>query len=335
MAKKPKAYVLCTKTLREIEHMAVNSQEYRINLYSLEIDRSDLSEEQKKIQEKNKWYTHEGIDFRMWGAKLDELVSKKIMNLVLNKHDGNILEDTMDQVLDTEIRFLGKVSEDKNRNRVRATIDFEVGDDRNDMFEYSDDVEEFKKMTKQSIRNASYSGDGDIVYLERISAGIYQRAFENFEKEVKKEINKIVRNRLTYCLKNGKLIIPDEYLDKGEKGIEEWRNIKSSKNKSNSIENKLIKEAVKEKKQYAYDSVCRAMDKVLSAGNSYDWSIPRLMIDGKYNKQRTQKLAAKILDTKSKQKLIEMSEQEIINRAKAYWKQKLMDAYNEVDKLEV
>ena len=89
------------------------------------------------------------------------------------------------------------------------------------------------------------------------------------------------------------------------------------------------------KKQYAYDSVCRVMDKVISASDSYDWTIPRLMIDGKYNKQRTQKLAAKILDTKDKQKLIEMSEQEIIDKAKEYWKQKLMSAYNEVDKLEV
>ena len=56
MEEKPKAYVLCTKTFREIEDIAVNSQEYRIDLYSLEIDRSDLSEEQKKIQEKNHWY---------------------------------------------------------------------------------------------------------------------------------------------------------------------------------------------------------------------------------------------------------------------------------------
>ena len=333
MGEKPKAYVLCTKTLREIENIAQNSQEYRIELYSLEIDRSDLSEEQKKIQTKNHWYAHEDVDFRMWGTKLDELVSKKIMDLVLNKYVGNILEDTMNQILNTEIRFVGKVPEEKKR--IRVTIDFEVGDDRNDMFEYSDDLEEFKEKAKQSARTTSYSDDEEIVYLERISAGIYQCAFENFKKEVKKEINKFVRNRLTYCLKSGKLIVPDEYLDKGEKGIDEWRDIKSSKNKRNSIENKLIKEAVKEKKQYAYDAVCRAMDKVSSADNSYSWALPRLMIDGKWNKQRTQKLATKILDTKDKQKLIEMSEQEIVDKAKEYWKQKLMDAYNEVDKLEV
>ena len=333
MEEKPKAYVLCTKTLREIEKIAQNSQEYRIELYSLEIDRSDLSEEQKKIQNKNHWYAEEDVDFRMWGVKLDELVRKNIMDLVLNKYDGNILEDTMNQILDTEIRFVGKVSEEKKR--VRVTIDFEVGDNRNDTFEYSDDLEEFKEKAKKSTRSTSYSNDDEVVYLEKLSAEVYRHAFENFKKEVKKEINKFVRDRLTYCLKNGKLIVPDEYLDKGEKGIEEWRDIKSSKNKSNSIENKLIKEAVNAKKQYAYDAVCRAMDKLVSADNSSDWTMPRLMVDGKYSKQRTQKLVTKILDTKDKQKLIEMSEQEIIDKAKEYWKQKLMNAYNEVDKLEV
>ena len=333
MGEKPKAYVLCTKTLKELEIMASNSQEYRIDLYSLDIDRSDLSEEQKKIQEKNKWYTKEDVDFRMWGTKLEELVSKNIKSLVLNKYDGNILEDAMDQILDTEIRFVGKVSREKNR--IRVTMDSEVGDNRNDSFEYSDNLEEFEEMVKQSTRYVSYSGDGEVVYLERLSAGTYNRAFENFRKEVKKEINKFVRNNLTYCLKNGKLIVPDEYLDRGEKGIEEWRNIKSSKNKSNSIENKMIKEAVNEKKQYAYDAVYRVMDKIISANSSYDWTLPRLVIDGKWNKQRTQKLATQILDTKDKQKLIEMSEQEIIDKAKEYWKQQLMNAYNEVDKLGV
>lgn len=333
MGEKPKAYVLCIKTFKELESIAANSQAYRIDLYSLSIDRSDLSEEQKKIQEKNKWYTNENVDFRIWEAKLNELVSKKIINAILDKYDGNILEKTLNDTMDTEVRFIGKVSE-KNK-RIKVTMDFEVGDDRNDTFEYSDDLKEFEKMAKQSARSVSYSGDRDVVYLEKVSAGIYQFKFENFEKEVKKEINKFVRNKLTYCLKNGKYIIPEEYIDRGEKGIEEWRDIKSSKNKSNSIENKLIKETVKAKKQYAYDSVCKVMDKVTSANSSYGWMLPRLVIDGKWNKQRIQKLATQILGTKDKQKLIEMSEQEIIDKAKEYWKQQLMNAYNKVDKLEV
>lgn len=334
MEEKPKAYVLCTKTFREIENLAKNSVEYKVELYSHEIDRSDLSEEQRKIQMKNHWYTTVSNDFRLWDMKLEDMVKNKITNSVSNKYKDNIQEKALNDILDTEVRFLAKV-ERKDKDRINVTTYQEIGDEHSDRYEYHNDIKEFEELAKKATKNASYSGDGEIVYLEKVAADVYVHSFNDLTKTITKAINKYIRNNLTYCLKNGKLIIPDEYLDKGERGVEEWRNIKSSSNKSNSIENKLIKDAINEKKQYAYDCVNRAMDKVLSAGDSHDWTIPRLTIDGKYNRQRTQKLAAKVLGTKDKQKLIEMSEQEIINRAKAYWKQKLMDAYNEVDKLEV
>lgn len=334
MEEKTKAYVLCTKTFREIERLAKNTTGYKVELYSHEIDRSDLSEEQRKIQMKNHWYTTISNDFRLWDMKLDDMVKNKITNSVLNKYKDNIQEKVLNDILDTEVRFLAKV-ERKDKDRINVTAYEEIGGEREVRYEYSDDIKEFEELAKKATKNASYSGNGETVYLEKIAADVYVHSFNELTETITKAINKYIRNNLTYCLKNGKLIIPDEYLDKGEKGVEEWRGIKSSNNKSNSIENKLIKDAVNEKKRYAYDSVCRAMDKVLSYGDSHDWTIPRLMIDGKYNKQRTQKLAAKILDTKDKQKLIEMSEQEIIDKAKEYWKKKLMDAYNEVDKLEV
>ena len=266
--------------------------------------------------------------------KLDEMVKNKITNKVLSKCKNNIRDEVLNDILDTEVRFLGKV-EIKYNNRIDITGYEEVGDDRNDSYEYSNNIEEFEELAKKATKNASYSDDGEVVYVESISTNIYVHSFRDFTKTITKAINKYIRNNLTYCLKNGKLIVPDEYLDKGESGIEEWRNIKSSKNKSNSIENKLIKETIYKKKEYAYDTVCRAMNKIISADNSGSWTLPRLMIDGKWNKQRTQKLAAQILGTRDKQKIIELSEQEIVDRAKEYWKQKLMDAYNEVDKLEV
>ena len=42
MEEKTRAYVLCAKTFREIENLAKNSTEYKKELYSHEIDRSDL-----------------------------------------------------------------------------------------------------------------------------------------------------------------------------------------------------------------------------------------------------------------------------------------------------
>lgn len=333
MEEKVKAYILCTKTFREIEEISKNSKEYSEFLYRKEIDRKDLSEEQRKIQMRNHWATRVCDNFRLWNANFEDLIKKKIMSEVISGCKENIAQKVFNDILDTEIRFICKVYNVNGSTKI-SIID-EVGEEKNGTYDYSTDLNELEDIINKTKLNVSFRDDGEEVYVEEMYVEIYTGAYNNFSENIKKSINKHIKRDLTYCLKNGKLIIPDEYISKGEKGIEEWRNIKSSKNKSNSIENKLIKETVRAKKQYAYDSVCRAMDKLVSANDSYDWTIPRLMIDGKYNKQRTQKLASKILDTKDKQKLIEMSEQEIIDKVKEYWKQKLMNAYNEVDKLEI
>lgn len=334
MEEKPKAYVLCTKTFREIEEIAKNSVDYRAELYSYEIDRSDLSEEQRARQERYHWYTHASNDFRLWDMKLEDMVKDKITNSVLNKYKNSIQTKTLNDILDTEVRFLAKV-ELKDKDRINVVPYEEIGDVRESGYEYSDDIKEFEELAKKVTKTASYSGDGEIVYLEKVSADIYVHSFNDLTKTITKAINKYIRNNLTYCLKNGKLIIPDEYIDKGEAGIEEWRQIKSANNKNNSIEKKMLKDIVRNKKVFAHDCMYKVMNATTSTALSTDWTIPRLEIDGRWNKQRTSKLVTKVLGTKDRQKIIEMTEEEIIKKTKEYWKQKLMEAYNNIDKMEM
>lgn len=333
MEEKPKAYVLCTKTFREIEDIAKNATEYKAELYSYEIDRSDLSEEQRARQNRYHWYTTASNDFRLWDMKLEDMVKDKITNSVLNKYKDNIQEKTLNDILDTEVRFLAKV-ERKDKDRIDVNTYAEIGDEREAEYEYSDDIKEFEELAKKATKNASFSGDGEIVYLEKVAADIYVHSFNDLTKTITKEINKYIKNNLTYCLKKGKLIVPDEYIDKGEAGIEEWRQIKSANNKNNSIEKKMLKDIVRDKKVFAHDCIYKAMDVAMST-DTVDWSIPKLTIDGRWNRQRVSKLVTKVLGTKDKQKIIEMSKQEIMNRSKAYWKQQLMDAYNNLDKMEM
>lgn len=333
MEEKPKAYILCTKTFREIEEIAKKSVDYRAELYSYEIDRSDLSEEQKAKQNRYHWYSHISNDFRLWDMKLEEMVKDKITNSVLNKYKNNIQEKTLNDILDIEVRFLAKVERD-DKDRIDVTTYSEIGNARETEYEYSDDIKEFEELAKKATKIASYSGDGEIIYLEKVSVDIYTHSFNDLTKTITKEINKYIRNNLTYCLKKGKLIVPDEYIDKGEAGIEEWRQIKSANNKNNSIEKKMLKDIVRDKKVFAHDCIYKAMDVAMST-DTVDWTIPKLTIDGRWNRQRVSKLVTKVLGTKDKQKIIEMSKQEIMNRAKAYWKQQLMDAYNNLDKMEM
>lgn len=336
MVEKTKAYILCTKTFRDLEKIANSTTDYKAVLYKHEIDRSGLSKEQKEIQSRNHWYTQISNSFRIWDIKLDDMVKEEIMSKVLEGYKEDIANKVLENILDSEVRFIGKINKDNNNaNRSDISLIEEIKEERNDNYDYRTDTKEFEELAKDLKTKTGYSPNSEEIYIEEICVDIYAYMFNDFTKKIKKSINKYIRNNLTYCLKKGKLIVPEEYINKGQEGIEEWRKIKSSNNKNNSIEKKLLKDTIKEKKKYAYDSVYRAMDKVTSAGNRYDWTVPRLVIDGKYNKQRTQKLVTKILGTKDRQEIIEMSEQEIVNRAKAYWKQQLMDAYNEVDKMEV
>ena len=142
-----------------------------------------------------------------------------------------------------------------------------------------------------------------------------------------------MRNELTYCIKSDKVIVPEEYLAKGKEGIDEWRQIKQSGNKNNSIEKKMLKQVVADKKKFAYQTMWQILDKI--AGTKHDWSVPSLEVDGRYNKTRTGKLVTQILNTRYKQGLIDMSEEDIINKFKDYWKEILMEAYNNIDKMEI
>ena len=136
-------------------------------------------------------------------------------------------------------------------------------------------------------------------------------------------------------MKKDALIVPEEYMNKGKTGVEEWRNIKASNNKNNSIEKKLLKQALRDKKKYTIDCMGGVMLRTVFPDNGTivrDWSLPFMEIDGRFNYSRTRKLVNTILKDKSDQDLIKMSEKEIQELFKDFWKNKLMELYNSVDK---
>ena len=152
------------------------------------------------------------------------------------------------------------------------------------------------------------------------------------KKDIPKIVKRVVNKNLTYCLKNGKNIVPDEYLDKGKSGIEEWRTLKSSQNKNNSMEKRIIKEALREKKNYMIACIETAMRNIVDVNTS--WEVPALSIDGRWNAGKVKKLSTQLFKDKSNQQIIEMSEEDVLAIVKEYWKKLLNDAYKEVSKIE-
>ena len=193
-----------------------------------------------------------------------------------------------------------------------------------------EDEKEFDKTIKGYTRK-SYR-DNENIYLENIRYTAYTGHFDDLENKIKKQIKKFIRNNLSYCIKKGKIIIPEEYLNKGKEGIKEWRQLKASNNKSNSIEKKLLKQIYADKKLYQYNTMSQIEDKI---AQSQSWVMPHIEVDGRFNKQRTFKLINQILGDKSKREIMNMEEEEIVKAFKEYWKEILKKKYEEVDKMEI
>ena len=330
-----KKYVLYENTLAGMYQWAQGRMPYdKEAVYSTEIDRSDLSEEQQKLQKKNIWYAYNAINPRMYYSDLEKHVEDMIFEEVLKGHDKSISNLVFANMMATKVRVVASFDEWDDGD-YRANYSTEYGERTKDA-EYVEDNEEFReKLQKTKSLINSFDSNREYVYAEKVEISPYPYSCTKIKNEITKAINRVVRNKLTYCLKKDVVIIPKEYLEKGKAGIEEWREIKSSKNKSNSIENKLIRETIDAKKKFAYDCVVDVMSEIVLSDDTHDWTMPHMTIDGRYNKQRTKKLALEVLGTKDKQKIIEMPEEEILEKAKEHWKKILMKAYNKVEKLEI
>ena len=173
------------------------------------------------------------------------------------------------------------------------------------------------------------------ILLECVSVQAYAYWGQKLTENVKRYIKRVIREDLTYCLKKDKVVIPDEYLDKGKEGIEEWRTIQSGKNKNNSMEKRMLQQVFKDKKTTAYGISSLIMDTLTTNMSEHDWSIPNVQIDGRWNQTRMRKFITKRVDTTNRQKFLNMSDEEIIKVFKEYWKTKLMDAYKAIDELDV
>lgn len=329
---KKKNYVVYEDTLENISKLTNTSGAYysSITLYQHKIDRSNLSPEQQVLQAQGSWYKEQRSNVRFTDEMLSKLIDKIAYEKVLGGCTENIYDVVYKEVMNTNFRSIAEVEEyeDDGEKKYRVFAREEVEPEEG---EYTNDLTELEK-TLEKIKNTSYTKN-ETYYLEEFEVYAYQYEVEKLPEIVGKLIKKFIRENLTYCLLKNKVIVPQEYLDKGREGIAEWREIKASKNKNNSMEKKMLKETYKQQKTYAYNVIEQIMWGAVKDG--MNWSVPCLEIEGRFNRTKSSKLANQLLEGKNKQEIMLMKDEEFIQLFKDYWKDKLQEAIEAIDKFEV
>lgn len=334
-----KKYVVYESTLDEVFKLADIKRDPNspiIELYKYE-NKVEMDEAQKQTQYQNSWQSHIDLDLTLYNNELEQEIEKTMFDMVLSKSKENIEKATLNKMMDTKISACIEIVDKPNgHQRVDRSIEMEFTreKERNDNVEYVYDTKEMEDAVKNVKMDKSFSSNSDeFVYVDNIAVRIYEYRLDRMKDVIPKIIKRIVRKNLTYCLKKGVCIIPDEYLDKGLRGIEEWKDMKSSSNKNNSMEKRMMKQLLHDKKFFARDcvySVTRAI-----ADTHHSWKIPVLEVDGRWNKTRIQSLVTQMFKDKTNQEIMSMENEKILELFKDYWKKELMNAYNAVDKCKV
>lgn len=336
---KNKTYLVYSSTLGELENISqaeyVNYKYGSVSVYKHSIDRSLLTEEQKEIQANNKYISQIHTTIRIHDNNLHDIVKKKVFEKILGGLKDNVKDTIINSVMETNYNVMVTLCGDDNGGYDGLSVFDNLDEnsfERNNATGYVYNKKELESELKRFKRKSWSTGD-KTVYLEDVNIGVSVYEAHNLRERVTKMVKKVLSEDFTYCIRNNKIIVPDEYMKKGEEGIKDWRDLKSSSNKNNSIEKRIINDTVRDKKAYAMSCMYTMMSEIPRVSDR--WPFPQIMIDGRYNTQRTRKLVTKLLDGKNKQAVISISKEEICTKFKEYWKEKLMSACNALDALEI
>ena len=229
-------------------------------------------------------------------------------------------------------------------------------------------VERFKKEYELKVEYTSYEKGGD--WISRVSCSLQKKenetpiatvedikpylteneydvkvywsgmAFFTVQKSyygenaIKYIVNKLLKEKYTYCTKMGKNIVPDDYIKLGKEGIERWRQEKSNKNKNNSIEKQTIRKIKAEKRNNAFIYFNDVIREMLNENGKHEWDKVFLAVDGRWNNGRRLNTVKKNILNMTDDELITVSDEEIKNRCKEYWKKELKEAIKRIEELD-
>ena len=155
------------------------------------------------------------------------------------------------------------------------------------------------------------------------------------ENAIRYLVDKLIKEKYTYCTKMGKNIVPDDYIKLGKEGIERWKQEKRNKNKNNSIEKQTIKKIKAEKKNNAFTYFNNVIREMLNENGKHEWDKVFLAVDGRWNTGRRMNTVKKNILNMTDDKLITVSDEEIKIRCKEYWKKELKEAIRRIEELDL
>lgn len=326
---KVKQYVIYEDTLGNTL-TKMESQDQTI-LYEYEAKKKELTKEQEYIQRDNTWRAKQSQSVNISQYDLKNITEKTTDETFMGGYDGDIVKKVSEDILSKKVVVFVTVGEES------VSIITDVGEKEKRNYVY--DTKELEgKLDNLKLDASFYRHDAEkpkvnFESLKLTIGGMYYYHKQDFVNKIPKMAKAFIRSKYTYCTKNGKNIVPKEYLDKGEKGVAEWQQLKKSSNKNNSIEKRLITQTVREKRNFAFACAREVECKIGSVGSS--WSIPRLTVDGCWNAGKNTKLVSQLFSTKDKNAMMTIENEEVLRKVKNHWKFELEKAINEIDKLKL
>ena len=333
-----KDYVVCEKTLQELADLGEVGYVGE-KIFEYKNEREDLSEEQKELQRQYRWRTEQMPRMRLYQPNIVDIIEGVIDKVVLSKYRGVLYPKVLDEVMKTKLTCYVTIKplEVGNKKTTEVSASFTFPYVKHDDNRYDSTYEpknliygktdELTKELDEAKLRAGYGASEDFVYLESF-AYLYDQYCASVIKKIPQTLTSLIRKKLTYCLKGGQNIVPDEYLDKGKAGIDEWQSIKRAGNKNNSMEKKMLAQCLRDKKQTLYNDLKDLSREIVM---NQDWTLPSLAINGMYNQACMWKLTRSLLKDKKNQEIIDLSEEYMLEMAKKHWKEKLEEAIKKID----
>ena len=326
-------YVVVDTTIEGLIKKAEESDTYQTVMYEKHIDR-EFDEAQRSIQANNHWATVLSDGIRINENDVERLVRETAYAEIKKGTVKNLKDMIFKNIMEIRVRECVTVRYEDDGNR--ATFVTLFGDDF-DESEFSTDldkmVEDVKGVKNRTFARYDSKDQFDYAYIENIKCEIYNYYMNRVSENIERYIKRFFRTELTYCMLKGDLIVPKEYIDKGEAGIKEWRELKASKNKANSMEKRMLRTTLREKKAEVLHQMQVLLWR-LPCANDRDWTMPFIMIDGSSNKSRVQKLTNQVIGNKTDSELLAMTSEDVEKEFKKFWKEKVMNIYNGIDKID-